>query len=69
MKPDYEKIEELFEILLAQDVLTEWVMLTPGQYRLNGVLDIYPKSRKYFYVPTDERGYYQDLEDFIRLIL
>lgn len=69
MKLNYEKIEELLEVLLAQDVLNGWRELTKGQYRLNEKLDIFPKRKKYFYVPTEERGNYDDLESFIRLVI
>ncbi len=68
MKIHYQKIEELLEVLCAQNIIGEWYELTKGQYRLNGELDIFPRHQKYFYVPTKERGNYKDLEDFIRTI-
>lgn len=67
-KINYEKIEELLEVLLAQDVISEWRLLTPGQYRIDEKLDIYPKSKGYFWIETQERGNYKDLEDFLRII-
>ncbi len=63
---NYNKLEEQLEIYLAQDYIIEWRQFTSGQYRLNGELDIFPKSGKYFYVPTKKRGYYTDL---LKLIL
>jgi hypothetical protein len=64
-RTDYTQFEALLKKLLREGVIQYWLLLTPGQYRLNDELDIFPKSRKFFYVPTKERGEYQDLEDFI----
>lgn len=67
-KINYEKIEEQLEVLLAQNVISEWRLLTPGQYRLNESVDIYPKHKRWFSVETKERGEYKDLEDFLRIL-
>lgn len=64
-KRDYTQFEAQLKKLLKNGVIQFWYRLTPGQYRLNDELDIYPKSHRYFFVPTNERGEYQDLEDFV----
>lgn len=67
-KIDYEKIEELLEVLLAQDVISNWWLQTPGQYSVNDrSLYLYPKSQKYFYPENREWGEYEDLENFLCL--
>lgn len=65
MKVNYEKIEEQLEILLGQNIIQEWRLLTPGQYRINETTDIFPKSKKWFNVETKLRGEYKNLEDFL----
>ncbi len=67
-KFNYQKTEEQLEVLLAQDVISEWRELTAGQYRINGLLDIYPRHKRWFSVETKERGEYKSLEDFLKLI-
>ena len=62
---DYEPTEEMLEILIAQDKIAGWEILNPGQYRISGKLDIFPKSQKYFYILKQEWGTYTDLEDLI----
>ncbi len=69
MKVNYEKIENILDTYLSQDWIESWRLLTPGQYRINEKLDIYPKSKRYFWVPTEERGQYEDLENFLDTIL
>lgn len=68
MKFNYQKTEDFLEELLAQDVISEWRELTAGQYRINNLLDIYPRHKRWFSVETKERGEYKDLGDFLRLI-
>ncbi len=68
-KFDYSQIEDFLEIELAQDRIESWRQLTLGQYRINEKVDIYPRSKKYFYVPSEERGDYENLSDFLELIL
>ena len=68
MKYDYSLFEEILREMEADGFIKNWVKLTQGQYRINNKLDVYPKSRKYFYVPTEERGEYEDLASFIGLI-
>lgn len=58
-------IEEL-EILLGKGVILEWTQLAAGQFRISNKLDIYPKSKKYFYIPKQEWGEYADLEELIK---
>lgn len=65
MKFNYEQLEEELQELLAQDIITSFYELTKGQYRINDELDIFPKSQRYFYVSTKERGSYGNLEDFL----
>lgn len=67
-KYDYAQFEEELEVLLAQDVITGWEVFGAGHYRINGVLDIWPRRRKYFYHPTAEHGQYEDLVDFVDLV-
>jgi len=65
MKIDYAKIEEQLEILLALDKIYSWRELTKGQYRINESFDIYPRHQRYFVIKTEERGEYDNLQDFI----
>jgi hypothetical protein len=36
--------------------------LTPFHFRVNRVLDLFPTNRKYHYLPTQERGRYNDAD-------
>lgn len=62
---NYKPTEEMLEILIALDKINGWEILAPGQYRISHKLDIYPKSQKYFYIPKQEWGTYEDLESLI----
>lgn len=64
-KINYEQIEDLLEKMLGYGQIEEWRTLTSGQYRINEQLDIYPRHKRFFFVPTQERGTYENLEDFI----
>lgn len=68
MKFDYRQFEESLEVLVAQDVIDGWEGFGPGHYRINGVLDIWPRRSKYFYHPTAEHGEYEELVAFIDLV-
>lgn len=63
---DYWPAIEELEILLGKGVILEWTLLSPGQFRISKKLDIYPKSKKYFFIPEQEWGTYDDLEELIR---
>lgn len=65
---DYQTFEEQLEVLLARDAIRGWEGFGPGHYRINGVFDIWPRRKKYFYHSTAEHGQYEDLEDFCRLL-
>lgn len=45
-------------------------MLTPYQYRINGVLDLYPTNRKYHHIRFNRRGIFSgDIERFVKRAL
>jgi hypothetical protein len=68
MKFAYEHYEGELEGLLAQDPFEYWEVFGAGHYRINGVLDIWPRRSKYMYQPTAEHGQYQELSSFLGLI-
>ncbi len=69
MKFDYQKFEEQLEVLLAQNRIDGWRVLTAGQYRLNEYLDIFPKSHAWFNAETKQRGKFHNLEKLIDNII
>lgn len=66
---DYQRFEESLEVLLAQDLIESWEGFGPGHYRINGVLDVWLRRKKYFYHPTAEHGEYEELAAFVVLVL
>jgi hypothetical protein len=66
---NYAKFEEELEILLAQDVIAGWEGFGPGHYRINGELDIWPRRKKCFYLPTKEMAEYTSLREFLEQVL
>lgn len=59
-KEDELKASLLVRLKEKYDVQT----LTPYQWRINGVLDVYPKSRAYHDIKRNKRGGYRDILSF-----
>lgn len=59
-------IEELSEVFTVKKI-------TPYQYRINGVLDLFPTNDKYHHITKNERGTYgsqpEKLADTIKELL
>ena len=54
---------ETFEILVAMDYRVE--QLSEYHFRVNGKLDIWPSSRKYYDIKLGRKGEYVKLKDFV----
>jgi len=52
-----EEIESIFGYEIA--------IITDYQYRVNGILDLFPTSRKYHNIKTQKRGHYTSAEKII----
>ena len=65
MQTNYELIEEQLESLKDQKLIFHWKEMSPGQYRINDVLDLYPAHHKWHSLPSSKRGKYYDLVDFV----
>jgi hypothetical protein len=57
-------VHEKLDILAAYDYQVE--PLTLYQYRINGVLDIYPVNKRWHDMRTGQRGEYNELIEFIQ---
>src|SRR5205807_4294702 len=57
-------IHEKLEILVALDYHVK--PLTEYQYRINGVIDIYPVNKKWHDLRNSERGEYQELVSLVK---
>ncbi len=66
MKVDYRKIEKSFLEWKDGGFIKDVQCLGAGHYRINGVLDIYPRHKKFHSLPTGKRGPYYDLENFVK---
>lgn len=42
------------------------ISLTPYQFRINGILDLYPTNHRYHHIPTDKRGSYDKPEEIVK---
>ena len=60
---DWEIIHEKLDVLIAQNYQVE--ALTDYQFRVNGVLDIYPVNRRWHDLRSGGRGFYYELIAFI----
>jgi hypothetical protein len=65
MKFDYEQFEEELEVLLAQDTISGWEGFGPGHYRINGILDVWPRHKRYYRIYGGAHGQYRDLAELI----
>lgn len=57
-----KEIEELAPIYQVKK-------LTPYQYRINGVLDLYPIHRNYHNIKTNKRGTYKTALGIVKLLI
>jgi hypothetical protein len=64
--PDYvwDAIHERLDILAAHDYRIE--PLTDYQFRINGVVDIYPVNKRWHDLRSGERGSYEEMIKFIQ---
>jgi hypothetical protein len=64
--PDWiwDLISEKLEVLVAYDYQVQ--MLTQYQYRINGVLDIYPVNKRWHDLRSGERGTYSEMIKFVQ---
>jgi hypothetical protein len=64
--PDWiwDLIGEKLEVLIAYDY--EVQRLTQYQYRINGVIDIYPVNKRWHDLRNQERGSYGELIQFVQ---
>jgi hypothetical protein len=60
----WEIIHEKLDILVAYDYQVE--PLTEYQYRINGIIDIYPVNKRWHDIRSGERGNYEELVTFIQ---
>ena len=56
------RVAELMELKKAGFTIEQ---KTPYQFRVNGVLDIYPIHNRYHDLQTGERGGFRDVRDFV----
>lgn len=67
---EFEREEKFWEGMKARlEANYQVKYLTPHQWRINGVLDIYPGSRRYHDIKKNQRGSYQDMFQFLQEIL
>ena len=59
-----ELILEQIDVLIAYDYEVE--RLTQYQYRINGVLDIYPVNKRWHDIRSGERGNYNQMIKFVQ---
>lgn len=60
-----DKFESVLKTLKEQYTVVE---LTPYQYRIDGILDIYPSNKKWHLIPTNERGRFRTVEDIAKVL-
>lgn len=53
---NYESFHDYLEVLIARDVISDWVLLGPGHYRISGKLDVWPRNRKFGYNSQGKMG-------------
>ena len=66
MKIDYALIERILLALKEDNFIKNVICWGAGQYRINDVLDIYPRRKKWHSLSSGKRGKYFDLEDFVK---
>lgn len=69
----YDQFEDYLEVLLAQNKIDNWEILTAGCYLINGEIEVYPKNNKakifYFSRPiTGENINYNEIVTYKHLI-
>ena len=64
--PDWlwELIQEKLEVLIAYDYQVQ--RLTQYQYRINGILDIYPVNKRWHDLRNGDRGSYDEMLKFVQ---
>jgi hypothetical protein len=64
--PDWiwDLIQEKLEVLIAYDYQVQ--RLTQYQYRINGILDIYPVNKRWHDLRSGDRGDYKELVSFVQ---
>lgn len=58
-------IAGLLSLWVSQGQVSYWDRPSPGHYRVNGVLDLWPASQEWRSLLTGKRGRYSDVVTFV----
>lgn len=60
------RIENIDDILALDFYGYTVIEITPYHFRINGIMDLFPMSMKYHFIPTKKRGFYpKDVMKFL----